>query len=134
MPLVPRGRSRSPWRYPWSRVTCSRFAGSFSMMRAARATSRTFFGHHSGAEQSLNSYEMTDSDCVIVRIASGPPTASRFIGASSSFWKWFESEGFVVCLLAVIGVTSFVFLYRGVAIWKAVLVLVVFSITCTWFV
>ena len=77
---------------------------------------------------------MTDSDCVIVRIASGPPTASRFIGASSSFWKWFESEGFVVCLLAVIGVTSFVFLYRGVAIWKAALVLVVFSITCTRFV
>ena len=74
------------------------------------------------------------SDCVIVRIAGGPSTASRFIGASGSFWKWFETEGFVVCLLAVIGVTSFVFLYRGVAIWKAALVLVVFSVTCTWFV
>ena len=77
---------------------------------------------------------MKDSDCVIIRIASGPSTASRFAGVSSSFWKWFETEGFVVCLLAVIGVTSFVFLYRGVAIWKAALVLVVFSITCTWFV
>ena len=56
------------------------------------------------------------------------------MGASSSFWKWFETEGFVVCLLAAIGVSSFVFLYRGVAIWKAALVLFVFSITCTWLV
>ena len=68
------------------------------------------------------------------RIVSGPSSAARLFGLSSSFRKWFETEGFVVCLLAAIGVSSFVFLYRGVAIWKAALVLVVFSITCTWFV
>ena len=70
------------------------------------------------------------------RIANGPSSTYRFIelGCFTSFRKWFETEGFVVFLLAAIGASSFVFLYRGVAIWKAALVLIVFSITCTWLV
>ena len=106
------------------------------MMKAAKATFRIFFGLHYGTEH--EHYIMVTSNVSIsknannFRITGRPSSATRFLGVSSSFWRWFETEGFVVCLLAAIGVISFLFLYRGVAIWKAALVLVVFSITCTW--